>query len=129
MSKFTPGPWRWDSLDTPFQLVNGECIGGEDTGIREVYQEDGTLPIATCYAIDGLNNTENARLIAAAPDLYEALVRIAELSEDDSDPSLTSEDSFGNADDVFHDGKRQQRYESAVIARAALAKANGEVTA
>ena len=105
-AKFTPGPWRFDSVDTPFELVNGECIGGEDTGIREVYQEDGTLPIATCYAIDGLNNTENARLIAAAPDLYEALENMV--------ATMTSMGKTENS--------------AIVKARAALAKASGEVT-
>lgn len=67
------GPWFMDSVDTPFQLAYGECIGGEDSGVREVFGLDGEPRIATLYPItvDGtkLYQNANARLIAAAPKL------------------------------------------------------------
>jgi hypothetical protein len=56
---------------------------------------------------------ENARL-------REALEKIAKNSTDETNPNLSSQDSFGNADDVFYDGMRQGDYYTAEIARTAL---------
>ena len=59
MSNYTPGPWEADGTLVFMQPSNGELGGGFD--IR-----DCPKPIA------------NARLIAAAPDLLEALEDIME---------------------------------------------------
>lgn len=53
MSEFTKGPW----LHNDFQIIAGDTV------------------IANCtYGARNSNNANDARLIAAAPDLYEALV-------------------------------------------------------
>jgi hypothetical protein len=90
MSKHTPGPWRlWGSAD-PSQVISA----------------------ADCFVAQtvGGNDKANARLIAAAPELLEAL-----------------QDLFG-ADMEFHlmgDGKEDQ-IAAIAKARAAIAKATGE---
>ena len=73
--KFTPAPWAWGNgmeqvtpdSGTLFELV---AYGPEDA--------TGTSSISTVLACDDLDGkltvtTANARLIAAAPELYEAL--------------------------------------------------------
>jgi hypothetical protein len=55
-TKFTPGPW-----ETPYR------------NFSEVRAQNGAL-VAVCKPLDGLVNLQaNARLIAAAPQMYEAL--------------------------------------------------------
>ena len=60
MSKHTPGPWRLFATDT------------EDAGATtfEVVGADGMFVVSDLV---GIPSYENARLIAAAPDMYEAL--------------------------------------------------------
>jgi len=59
--KFTPGPWK-----------------ASFTKFSEVRAENGAL-VAKCERLGGLVNLEaNARLIAAAPDLLEALEAVVE---------------------------------------------------
>jgi hypothetical protein len=97
-SKYTPGPW--------FAVVNGfgsNCVGafGFDT-------DDGTQLLANVReygAIDFSTAKANARLIAASPDLLEALEEICR----EYDPS----DGSANGQMMFD------------IARAAIAKAKG----
>lgn len=90
MSEWTPGPW---------EAVNE----------RDVDTADGK-----CIAIMGVGVDEfeaNAHLIAAAPDLYEALEKILrECGDEMSDGYLAN---------FVHSDK-------ASVARAALAKARGE---
>ena len=58
MSKFTPGPWS--------HIGQGDITGREDNG--------GTVDVCCVYLRTAPGRTEaNARLIAAAPALYEAL--------------------------------------------------------
>jgi hypothetical protein len=33
----TPGPWDFDTTDTPFQIQGGEVVGGDCTGFGDVY--------------------------------------------------------------------------------------------
>jgi hypothetical protein len=56
---------------------------------------------------------ENARYKAA-------LEKISANSKDETDPDLSSEDSYGNSGDVFWDGMRQADFHTATIARNAL---------
>ena len=58
MAKFTPGPWRFKISTTPF-YTRHYIYGDRGQGLAEVYTHD-----------DG---EANARLIAAAPAMYEAL--------------------------------------------------------
>ncbi|PAL21022.1 hypothetical protein [Acetobacter syzygii] len=66
-TQFTPGPWR----------VRFGNIG-------HVTAENGAL-VAKCQRLTSLCNLQaNARLIAAAPDLYEALERVIKIIDDSS---------------------------------------------
>lgn len=67
MSKHTPGPWivpedQWDD-DSPEILKNYIRVGYGDSGLSDIAYVPAT------HAREGAN----ARLIAAAPDLLEAL--------------------------------------------------------
>ena len=86
MSKHTPGPW----------IADGAQIFTSDTNVAQ----------ANGYRIDRETVAANARLIAAAPELLEALQKIA-----------------GNTYDEWTNGA-----DAARIARAAIAKATGENT-
>ena len=103
MSKYTPGPWNF--------AHRRRYDGMYDT---EIFDSEGnTVATAAWYALpkthEGMTSTnrmENARLIAAAPDLLEAL------------KSFAGVENFAG----WH-----PKYESAIEkARAAIAKATGE---
>jgi hypothetical protein len=101
MSGYTPGPWhtKREGLSTIYVEAN---IGGG--WVQEV---------AACGPTETADQKEaNARLIAAAPELLEALERIAVLYEKDTDA-----DNYEQAANA---------YEMRCIARAAIAKARGE---
>ena len=71
MSKFTPGPWKTNYKD-----------------LALVQAENGA-PIARCDKLFGVANIQaNARLIAAAPDLLEALQAIVQSLSDQDDEGL-----------------------------------------
>lgn len=94
-TKFTPYPWK--VLE----------IAGSD-GVYGVYADAENAFVA--LTISGPNKEANARLIAAAPELYEAL-----------------RDFFENPDFVCTVGGNPIRVEAMMArARAALAKARGE---
>ena len=86
--KHTPGPWK---IGTP--PPNGEQTVGTDQGLM--------VAVATTSA--GVQTKANARLIAAAPDLLEALKGLMALSD-----------------------HRVDLRDAAKDARAAIAKATGE---
>ena len=88
MSKHTPGPWRFEphSVDSNYMLIYCSNTPGEGDNVR------------------GYCGAANARLIAAAPDLLEALQRLIE---------------SGDVRDAGEAGALKQ-------ARAAIAKATGE---
>ncbi len=91
MRKHTPGPWRYEYEPG----YNGELIAANETIIAEFISEP---------------RPPNARLIAAAPDLLEALQRI----------SLAKPDQLDHSIDVAIIER------CANVARAAIAKATGE---
>ena len=88
---FTPGPWE-TSRDAVPEGYTQVTIYAEADGER----------VATAFRTEA-----NARLIAAAPTLYEALREALEALDD---PDTT----------------RQEQYDAADSARAALAKAEGK---
>lgn len=57
---WTPGPWRWNTHFTRLAQIN----------------ERGIARVNIITDIEGLPSKANARLIAAAPDLFEALDRL-----------------------------------------------------
>ena len=65
---FTPGPWQIE-----------DCTPGESTGLRfEVGTKDSVIARTT----DGWKEARaNARLIAAAPEMYEVLQELADSME------------------------------------------------
>ena len=65
---FTPGPWQIE-----------DCTPGESTGLRfEVGTKDSVIARTT----DGWKEAHaNARLIAAAPEMYEVLQELADSME------------------------------------------------
>ena len=97
MTKHTPGPWKIDDSWYDYTVVgpNGE----------EIIFQDGPHGTPTLKQVD-------ARLIAAAPDMLEALERVLENS---MDPKSVEE--FGG---YCLDS------ETSEIARSAIAKAKGE---
>ena len=87
MSRFTPGPWRVSksSMATVQRIDNPLiCHGGSNIFsplIAEIYSDGGRLPAKA-----------NARLIAAAPELYEALSMAIEAMRDHNiDESMAGE--------------------------------------
>jgi hypothetical protein len=93
--KFTPGPWQISSIGCGFEI---EAFGGEIVAQAQQVRPRG----------DGIKHAErkaNANLIAAAPELYEALKILTEYME------------------FRDDGKG-----FVSVALAALAKARGEPT-
>jgi hypothetical protein len=100
--KWTPGPW----------FIDWEPVGDEDVGVTG-YEPSGHFvhgePHSPNYVY--LDRSANAHLIAAAPDLYEALDAVLQQYWPDDFPSDPIQ--FG----VDH---------PAHMARVALAKARGE---
>ena len=120
-TKFTQGPWKFDGEETAYY----------DLPTLNIRDKDGDIVAGVVdYISDpGLPNTH---LIAAAPDLYEALSVLVELSErldfsegycccgDDIDShGIYSGHSPVDAGDYYSMGLINQ-------ARAALSKARGE---
>ena len=68
-ARFTPGPWEvYDDLEHPLHLIWWREVSAEPEG-------PGILVARTCFAPA---SEANAHLIAAAPDMYEALESAAE---------------------------------------------------
>ncbi len=69
MSKWTPGPWSVGSSDLPVSRMSIHCKGHKDSC-------HSTVALMVSRGVIGISHDEefaNARLIAAAPDLLEAL--------------------------------------------------------
>ena len=98
MNKHTPGPWRMRTHDLMQRI---ETCEGHTVAIPAM--NDG-VPAISCSA--------NARLIAAAPELLDALNKLLSRAEGQLDTSATH-DGLGNIDAM-------------TAARAAIAKARGE---
>lgn len=105
MNKWTPGEWSVpgkgyyrDLVQIPLRGIDCERIGFQ-IGFVSGHKEEEALA--------------NARLISAAPELYEALERLLKWV----DPI---------AGDNRNDAAAKEEMESVSVARAALAKAQGE---
>lgn len=108
--KFTPGPWFVSEDITRDRDINCHYVG--DEYIAGFNIESGAKEIVSCEGIPGCGDEErsNAHLIAAAPDLYEAL---SELVEEIGVELKAIVGVFGESREITK-------------ARAALAKARGE---
>lgn len=89
-TKWTPGPWSFQEIDP----------SDKDWGACEIWADPSDEPVSTMVL-----SVDNARLIASAPELYEALDQLL--------------------DDMGEDGLSVCRA-AKDQARAALAKARGE---
>lgn len=103
----TPGPWTTlpEECDKPYIRVRGTVLGGRfkiANVLTPVYEG--------VHQREAVETRANARLIAAAPDLLEALQSIAECCEEDQ----TARDYASRQTEIRG------------IARAAIAKATGE---
>ncbi len=94
MNKHTPGPWNW--YDNPHGGATVQAKGMTVAGVLA----QGALPAPAQAVCDA-----NARLIAAAPDLYDAALAMLE-----AEPYLASDESHLAREKL----------------RAAVAKANGQ---
>ncbi|MBA1366795.1 hypothetical protein [Burkholderia gladioli] len=107
--QWTPGPWEWD--DRYPSSNTGEktwsLIGANGYGILSCDGEENSP--------QGLNDDANAKLIAAAPELVEALQAIAQYGSD------TLSGRIDGPDD--REWQREAVLEMTRRARAALAKA------
>ena len=112
--KHTPGPWRINDPEWPNDIIIENNFG---TDVAEVLCKPG------CWYCPALRETSeaNARLIAAAPQMYEALAAIKALLGPDGDYAICRAD--GNkcwlGDDMIVGGAFEK-------ADAALAAAGGE---
>jgi len=70
MSKHTPGPWFHEVHELP--LNNGKVISIQTRKTFDADEEDDDPTLAGIYSLDPVDFA-NASLIAAAPDLLEAL--------------------------------------------------------
>ena len=95
MSSYTPGPWRDCAI-----VISGDS---EET-YRCVTGGDGVFLHGTGFQVSGFIKPADARLMAAAPDLLEALQRI--VSDDKEYPLID--------------------YDLIVQAKSAIAKATGD---
>lgn len=97
MSGFTPGPWVW------YNNLSGEKIGISVKGGQDVLYVNHSESIV-------IPREKDAHLIAAAPDLYEAL------------SSVMNEIGSCLADETYYFGNTKLFD----LARSALSKARGE---
>ena len=95
-TKWTPGPWSVAGTCTVY-AVSEDGVNIFDAQVQPGYAGDRRTPVNEI--------TANAQLIAAAPELYEALEKMVE--------------------DDFKSGA-PDHYQRTASARAALAKARGE---
>ena len=103
--KHTPGPWR------VFGRMTGKVISENGPGMVEIC-ETGDFRDAELVPFNAERWNADARLIAAAPDMLEALRDVV------SDLFLQIESRRGP--------KAASQYPSIVAARAAIARATGE---
>lgn len=76
--KHTTGPWEATFTDILGCSVDGYCRIRPTN--REMFGHHTSLEIATLHLIDEVEQQANARLIAAAPDLLEALINLERVS-------------------------------------------------
>lgn len=107
MSKWTKGPWYWGSYENAPDNIE------DDSGLFNVdlYGNDKENPCIIENATFRPHEKANARLIAASPDLYEALDEVMQWIKN-WDPNFSEDDEWF--------------YETRPKVEAALAKAKGE---
>ena len=112
--KGTPGPWDAHCMHGDARIgSNGEAIA-----VAPRHADQKNWP-----------KSANARLIAAAPDLLEALQAIAKDAPTDADFALGGKYDYegaGNFGDDYDKGAAETHLWAAKIARAAIAKALGD---
>lgn len=64
-NKHTPGPWQWEKRGGAFRAIEGPS--GPSVAVTEEYAGDAWIDVSEA----------NARLIAAAPEMLEALIQAA----------------------------------------------------
>ena len=102
MSKHTPGPWAVErDAEGRLHVVEGDFLDVAEVGY-----------------LSGPDPEANARLIAAAPELLEALEQLFRIGEFYS--SAIEHDNYGEH------GRKMDLAEWATLAQAAIAKAKGE---
>ena len=109
VAKYTPGPWNIGSSDLPVSRMSIHCKGHKESC-------HSTIALMVSRMTIGISHDEefaNARLIAAAPELLEAL-RKYELPIDINNIALSCIE-FGS-----------EAVERELQRRAAIAKATGE---
>lgn len=82
--KATPGPWRWTTVDYDYDAEHSLANYREekDGPFTALWSDGGNRPVfvaqdASSYAAScDFKRVEDAILIAAAPDLYEALIMV-----------------------------------------------------
>ena len=106
-NKWTPGPWQVSGVRSAFpsKAAKPIWVGPDGRSIAAVMFSDLT-------PAEFVASNADARLIAAAPDLYEALVSM-----------LTAADAYGRE---VSDAERKHFSDAWAKARAALAKARGK---
>lgn len=126
-AKFTPGPWKAHEIELKLPVFASEKDMRDEKPYRVSKQKmlmvhagdhDGGLGVA--YVLLFENGQANTHLIAAAPDMYEALKPFAGLFKPNLD-DLYSDDMV-----VFSTGGTVITVGDVRKIRAALAKANGE---
>jgi len=107
MSKHTPGPWILDAVDSAYAYIHGDnLIDGKGGHLARVLLTGNDF------------STANARLIAAAPELLEALQRIFAEGADFEAVAMQAEE------EGLHNSAAKVRA-AAAFGRAAIAKATG----
>jgi hypothetical protein len=105
MSKHTPGPWRIDPIrpDRVLSLDDAVCD-------------------CEWYSFSRNRDQANARFIAAAPDMYEALLCISKMA------GLTLLGGSGlDPEKAYQLGAHNAFEQATEVANVALTKANGEI--
>ena len=114
-NKFTPGPWFHHGPSGSEHTAGGFIKSSADRNSSPL--------ICSIYGTDGQPHKANANLIAAAPDLLEALENLlwhAEVLEE----FIESERGRGrNADQLYADG---EMHNYMVEAKASILKARGQ---
>ena len=101
-SKHTPGPWRRDGSMGGWSVASNKLTA---TIIAPIWADEGDPVAFAVYTPCGFvagHLDANARLIAAAPELYEALLAVRHIVERDAQAALAAvgdgEDAAGKAD-------------------------------
>lgn len=127
-AKHTPGPWKaLVNQGHPSDFISVE-INGEDVKIAEAHSygwaEKGIVP-RTSGAPSREERHANARLIAAAPEMYEALAKMREAQQEKA-AAWKVEPVHGRRSDAIQRARNTEARAHEMILLA-LAKAEGRV--